>query len=222
MSFSTALVWLSIHPIYRHLLVLLCGIALAKVMNMVVILWCYSRHNALLWQSAIMLLCPSLFLALSFTCDDIFTLCWTLLLSWFLLALCVIDIRCYLLPDKLTLPLLWLGLISHSNASTATLRDAVYGAMLGYLAMRGIYWAGKKLIGREGLGYGDFKLMAALGAWLGWMSLPLVATFASVLGMVLFLLRYIVTKNSGALPFGPSLAISGLVIYISQPTLYSG
>jgi len=222
MSLSVVQAWLSIQPVFRHLLVLLSGIVLGSVMNAVVIRWCNTSGRPLLWHSSIILLCCTLFLALSFAYDDIFTLCWALLLGWFLLALCLTDIRCYLLPDKLTLPLLWLGLVSHGDASTTVLRDAVYGVMLGYLTMRGIYWVSKKLTGREGLGYGDFKLMAALGAWLGWASLPLLATLASALGMVIFILRYMITKNSGKLPFGPCLAVSGFMIYISQPAIYSG
>lgn len=222
MSLSVVQTWLSIQPLYRHLLALLCGIVLGRVMDIVVIRWCNICNRALLWHSCIIGLCSTLFLVLSFIYDDIFSLFWVVLLSWFLLALCLTDIRCYLLPDKLTLPLLWLGLISHGDTSTTVLRDAVYGAVVGYLVMRGIYWASKKLTGREGLGYGDFKLMAALGAWLGWASLPLLATLASVLGMIIFLLRYIVARNSGPLPFGPSLAVSGLLIYISQTAFYSG
>jgi len=222
MSLSAAQTWLSIQPVYRHLLVLLCSIILGRVMGILVIRWCDISDRILLWRSCITLLCATLFLALSFAYDDIHTLFWALLLGWFLLALCLTDARCYLLPDKLTLPLLWLGLISHSDASASILRDAVYGAVLGYLAMMGIYWVSKKLTGREGLGYGDFKLMAALGAWLGWASLPLLAILASALGMAIFLVRYIATKNSGVLPFGPCLAVSGFLIYISQPAFYSG
>jgi len=222
MSLSVVQTWLSIQPVYRHLLVLLCGIVLGRIMSRFVIRWCDINRRILLWHSGVIALCATLFLALSFAYDDIHTLFWALLMGWFLLALCLTDARCYLLPDKLTLPLVWLGLISHCDAPATVLRNAVYGAVLGYLVMRAIYWASKKLIGREGLGYGDIKLMAALGAWLGWTSLPLVATLASALGMIIFSARYIMTNNSGALPFGPSLAISGLLIYISQPTLYSG
>jgi leader peptidase (prepilin peptidase)/N-methyltransferase len=140
-------------------------------------------------------------------------------LLWSLLALTMIDFDTQLLPDGITLPLMWGGLIVNLWSTFAPLHDAVIGAIAGYLSLWSIYWLFKLIRGKEGMGYGDFKLLAALGAWLGWpMILPIVLG-ASVIGAVVG----IVMKVSGALregryvPFGPFLAGSGIVVMLSGP-----
>ena len=103
---------------------------------------------------------------------------------WALLALTFIDFDTQLLPDDLTLPLLWAGLLANLFGLFVPLRDAVIGAIAGYLALWIVYWLFKLIRGKEGMGYGDFKLLAALGAWLGWQMLPLIVLLSSVVGAV--------------------------------------
>ncbi len=139
-----------------------------------------------------------------------------------LVALAAIDWDTTLLPDGLTLPLLWGGLVAAALGWTLPLSSAVWGAVVGYLSLWSVYWVFKLLTGKEGMGFGDFKLLAALGAWLGWpMILPIVLG-ASVLGAIVGL----VMKASGALregryvPFGPFLASAGLaMLLIGSPTV---
>ncbi len=135
-----------------------------------------------------------------------------------LLAMSAIDAQTRLLPDSLTLPLLWAGLIVNFDDTFATLHAAVAGAIVGYLFLWCIYWLFRFARGVEGMGYGDFKLLAALGAWLGWAALPQVVLIAAVTGAVVGL----VAMGSGRLrfeeplPFGPFLALGGVI------TLFGG
>ncbi|BBS18831.1 A24 family peptidase [Aeromonas caviae] len=136
-----------------------------------------------------------------------------LLLTWTLVALTFIDLDKMLLPDQLTLPLLWGGLLFNLAGGFVSLADAVVGAMAGYLVLWSLYWAFKLLTGKEGMGYGDFKLLAALGAWLGWQALPIVLLLSSlagaIIGIGLILLR---NHHQGKpIPFGPYLAIAGWI-----------
>lgn len=138
-----------------------------------------------------------------------------------LLALAVIDWDTTLLPDDLTLPLLWAGLIAAATGlSGVTLPDALWGAVAGYLSLWSVYWAFKLLTGKEGMGYGDFKLLAALGAWLGWQALIPLVLVASALGAVVGLIM----KAMGSLregryvPFGPFLAFGGLLLWAVGPS----
>lgn len=134
--------------------------------------------------------------------------------SFTLLALAVIDLDTTLLPDDLTYPLLWAGLLaSVLGISPVALPDAVIGAMAGYLALWSLYWVFKLLTGKEGMGYGDFKLLAALGAWLGWQYLPVVVLLSSVVGLV-FAVSMMASgsvKRDQGIPFGPYLAIAGWI-----------
>ena len=134
--------------------------------------------------------------------------------SFTLLALAVIDLDTTLLPDDLTYPLLWAGLLAAVlGISPASLPDAVIGAMAGYLALWSLYWVFKLLTGKEGMGYGDFKLLAALGAWLGWQYLPVVVLLSSVVGLV-FAVSMMASgsvKRDQGIPFGPYLAIAGWI-----------
>lgn len=136
-----------------------------------------------------------------------------LLMTWTLIALTFIDIDHHLLPDSLTLPLLWLGLILNSFELITSLSDAVWGAALGYLVLWSVYWLFKLLTGKEGMGYGDFKLLAAFGAWGGVSVLPMVILFSSVAGVILAGLMIAVKRHEAQnpLPFGPYLAIAGWV-----------
>jgi leader peptidase (prepilin peptidase)/N-methyltransferase len=133
--------------------------------------------------------------------------------AWLLLVLTMIDIDHQLLPDDLTLFLLWLGLGFNAMYGFTPLPDAVWGAIAGYLSLWSIYWVFKLVTGKEGMGYGDFKLLAALGAWLGWQALPLIIILSSFVGAVLGLAMIMIQGRDKAepLPFGPYLAIAGLI-----------
>jgi len=136
-----------------------------------------------------------------------------LLLTWGLVAMSMIDIDHQLLPDSLALPLLWLGLILNSFGLFVSLESALWGAVVGYLSLWSVYWLFKLVTGKEGMGYGDFKLLAMLGAWGGWQVLPLTILLSSVVGAVLgtILLRMQRAESSTPIPFGPYLAIAGWV-----------
>ena len=139
-----------------------------------------------------------------------------LLLTWSLIALTFIDIDHQLLPDRITLPLVWLGLLLNTQAAFTTLSSAVWGAAIGYLSLWTVYWVFKLLTGKEGMGYGDFKLLAAIGAFGGVAVLPLTILLSSVVGVVLTLAISATGKCSASepLPFGPYLAIAGWVAII--------
>ncbi len=138
---------------------------------------------------------------------------WVLVLSWGLLAMCLIDADHQLLPDVLVLPLLWIGLIVNSFELFVPLLDALWGAVAGYLLLWSVYWLFKLITGKDGIGYGDFKLLALLGAWGGWQILPLTVLLSSLVGAVggVILLRMKDAKTSTPIPFGPYLAIAGWI-----------
>ena len=137
-----------------------------------------------------------------------------LTLGWGLLAMSVIDLEKQLLPDKLTLPLLWLGLLFNLGHVFTDISSAVIGAAAGYLVLWAIYHAFRLLTGKEGMGYGDFKLLALLGAWFGWQQLPAVIIMAAGVGAVLglTLLASKRLKQGQPMPFGPFLAAAGLIV----------
>jgi leader peptidase (prepilin peptidase)/N-methyltransferase len=139
-----------------------------------------------------------------------------LLLLWFLIALTVIDIDTYLLPDNLTLPLLWLGIVVNSFSVFTDLSSAVWGAIFGYLSLWSVYWLFKIVTGKEGMGFGDFKLLAALGAWMGWQFLPLIIILSSFVGAIIGIAGILIMgrdKNI-PIPFGPYLAIAGWIAFL--------
>jgi len=126
-----------------------------------------------------------------------------------------------LLPDQLTLPLLWFGLLININGSFVGLTDAVLGVAFGYLSLWSIYWLFKLVTGKEGMGYGDFKLLAALGAWFGWQALPLIIIISSFAGAIIGIAIILSSKDkkSRPIPFGPYLAIAGWVYLVQGETL---
>jgi leader peptidase (prepilin peptidase)/N-methyltransferase len=136
-----------------------------------------------------------------------------LLLSWGLLSMSLIDADHQLLPDAIVLPLLWLGLIVNAFGLFTSLTDALWGAVFGYLVLWCVFWLFKLITGKEGMGYGDFKLLAMLGAWGGWQILPLTILLSSIVGAVLglILLRIRNVETSTPIPFGPYLAIAGWI-----------
>ena len=138
------------------------------------------------------------------------------LFTWALIALTMIDFDHQLLPDDITLPLLWLGLLLNLMNTYPTLTDAVIGAMAGYLILWLVYQAFRLLTGKEGMGYGDFKLLAALGAWLGWQALPLVILLSSVVGAVIGIALMVIKRRGKdvPIPFGPYLAVAGWIAFL--------
>jgi|SRR3989338_1391579 len=146
------------------------------------------------------------------------------LLIWALLALTVIDFDTQLLPDDITLPLLWAGLLLNLFSVFTDLYSAVLGAVIGYLALWSVYWLFKLVTGKEGMGYGDFKLLAALGAWMGWQLLPLIILMSSLVGAIvgIFLIVALRHGRNIPIPFGPYLACSGLIALFWGKTLTEG
>jgi leader peptidase (prepilin peptidase)/N-methyltransferase len=142
-------------------------------------------------------------------------------LLWTLLALTFIDFDTQLLPDDLTLPLLWGGLLVNVSGVFVPLRDAVIGAIAGYLVLWSVYWLFKLIRGKEGMGYGDFKLLSALGAWLGWQMLPLIVLLSSVVGAAIGIGLVLTRGRDHNIPlaFGPYLAIAGGIALFAGPTL---
>ncbi len=141
-----------------------------------------------------------------------------LLLLWVLITLSVIDIHHQLLPDSLTLPCLWLGLLFNSTQTFTSPSDAILGAVAGYLSLWFVYQAFKWFTGKEGMGYGDFKMMAMMGAWFGWQSLLFILFLSSSLG-ALFGVSLILFKGKNrhsAIPFGPFIALAGLITLYFQ------
>lgn len=134
-------------------------------------------------------------------------------LVWALIALTFIDFDTQLLPDSITLPLLWLGLLLNLGGTFTSLPNALIGAVAGYLILWSVYWAFKLTTGKEGMGYGDFKLLAALGAWLGWTMLPLIILLSSLVGAVVGVALIIFAKHGRniPIPFGPYLAGGGVI-----------
>ncbi|MBK4733530.1 prepilin peptidase [Noviherbaspirillum sp. DKR-6] len=140
---------------------------------------------------------------------------------WLLITLTFIDADTRLLPDDLTFPLLWLGLLVNLNGTFATLSDAVIGAAAGYLVLWLVYWAFKLATGKEGMGYGDFKLLAALGAWMGWKMLLPIILLSSVVGAIVGICLIVFTRRGrdNPIPFGPYLAAAGLISLVWGDTL---
>jgi len=144
-----------------------------------------------------------------------------LLLIWSLIALAAIDLDTQLLPDSITLPLLWLGLAFNLTSTFTDISSSVIGAMVGYLSLWSIFWLFKLATGKEGMGYGDFKLLAALGAWLGWQMLPTIVLLSSVVGAIVGITLIVVARHGRnvPIPFGPYLAAAGAIALFWGPQL---
>lgn len=205
-----------------------CGHAITAMENIPLLSWLWLKGRCRECQAPISaryplveLLTALLSLVVAATFPPSWGLLAALLLTWVLVALTFIDLDKMLLPDQLTLPLLWGGLLFNLAGGFVPLADAVIGAMAGYLVLWSLYWAFKLLTGKEGMGYGDFKLLAALGAWLGWQALPIVLLLSSLVGAIigisLILLR---NHHQGKpIPFGPYLAIAGWIALLWGDTI---
>ena len=138
-----------------------------------------------------------------------------LILTWTLIALTVIDLNTQLLPDNLTLPLLWLGLLLNLGGMFTDIQSSVIGAAAGYLSLWLVYLGFKLVTGKEGMGYGDFKLLAALGAWAGWQALPLIIILSSLIGAIIGIAMILTGKQQQGtpIPFGPFLAGAGWIAF---------
>lgn len=205
-----------------------CGHAITAMENIPLLSWLWLKGRCRACQAPISaryplveLLTALLSLVVAATFAPGWGLLAALLLTWVLVALTFIDLDKMLLPDQLTLPLLWGGLLFNLAGGFAPLADAVIGAMAGYLVLWSLYWAFKLLTGKEGMGYGDFKLLAALGAWLGWQALPIVLLLSSLvgafIGIGLILLRNY--HQNKPIPFGPYLAIAGWIALLWGDTI---
>ena len=141
-----------------------------------------------------------------------------IVLTWLLVAMTFIDLDKMILPDQLTLPLLWIGLLASINHIFVSPSEAILGAAIGYLSLWSIYWAFKLLTGKEGMGYGDFKLLAALGAFTGWQGLLIIILLSSFVGAIFGIIIMIRQKQGKelAIPFGPYLAIAGWLTLLYQ------
>ena len=141
---------------------------------------------------------------------------YSVVFTWCLIALTGIDFHEQLLPDQITLPLLWLGLFANLSGVFVPLNEAVIGAIGGYLCLWSIYWLFKLVTGKEGMGYGDFKLLAALGAWMGWQMLPLIIILSSFVGAIVGIINIILKRQDKDVPmaFGPFLAIAGWIALV--------
>lgn len=150
--------------------------------------------------------------------------CGALLLSWALVALTFIDVDHQLLPDSITLPLLWLGLLFNLSGTFTDIHSAVIGAIAGYLALWMVFHAFRLVTGKEGMGFGDFKLLAALGAWMGWQALPMIVLLSSLVGAIVGISLILLTQQhrDNPIPFGPYLAAAGWLALVWGDNLTRG
>ena len=139
-----------------------------------------------------------------------------LILTWGLVCLTLIDLDHMLLPDQITLPLLWLGLLVNINGAIVPLSSAVIGAVVGYMSLFSVFWLFKLITGKDGMGYGDFKLYAVFGAWIGWQLLPVLILMASLVGAIvgISMMAFKNHQREQAIPFGPYLAVAGWITLI--------
>ena len=147
-----------------------------------------------------------------------------LIFSYSLLVLTGIDLHEKLLPDQITLPLIWLGLFANLNGTFVSLNEAVIGAIAGYLSLWTVFWAFKLITGKEGMGYGDFKLLAALGAWMGWQMLPMIILLSTATGAIVGIAGIIFVGRNKEMPmaFGPFLAAAGWMAFVWGEEILSG
>lgn len=175
---------------------------------------CRSCQKPISWRYPIieiMTACFSVLIAYHFHFS--FLTLYALVFTWSLITLTMIDLEHLLLPDDITLPVLWLGLLLNMQGTFTSLSNAVLGAVLGYLFLWSIYWLFKLMTRKEGMGYGDFKLLAMLGAWLGWHALPSIVLIGSLSGAIVGVLLILFKQHHRAtpIPFGPFLAAGGWI-----------
>jgi len=197
-----------------------CGAAIKPWHNIPVISFlllggqCAACGTGISWRYPTVELATALLsLAAAMTFGLSWELAGALAICWCLVALTGIDIDTQLLPDSITLPLLWAGIAFNVFGVFTDLQSAVVGAMLGYVVLWSVFWLFKLVTGKDGMGYGDFKLLAALGAWFGWQSLPLIIILSSFVGAAIGIML-VVAKRQGRdipMPFGPYLAGAGLL-----------
>lgn len=205
-----------------------CGETILAWQNIPVVSWIWLRGRCARCGTAIPVRYP-LVEALTAFCSiavlALFGFTWlglaALLFTWMLLALTFIDYDTQLLPDQITLPLLWLGLVTNVLGGFTDPSSAIMGAVIGYLFLWSTYWGFKLLTGKEGMGYGDFKLLGAIGAWLGWQVLPATVLIAAGVGLVYALATSVSGQRQAAqpIPFGPFLAIAGWVCLTQRDTV---
>ena len=205
-----------------------CGHALSWYENIPLLSWLALRGKCRSCKAPISIQYPlvELVTALLFlVCAWRFGFGWkgfgAMVLTGYLVALSGIDFRTRLLPDQLTLPLMWLGLVAASDNLYISAKPALLGAMAGYLSLWSVYWVFKQLTGKEGMGHGDFKLLAALGAWMGLSGILPTIMISSLVGAIVGSIWLVVKGRDKAtpIPFGPYLAVAGWVSFMWGPNL---
>ncbi len=200
-----------------------CGARIRAWQNIPVVSWLLLRGRCAKCGTSISIQYPLVELAASLLAAGCaWTFGWglplagALVLAWTLLALAVIDWRTQLLPDGMTLPLLWLGLLLNVGETYVPLSEAVIGAAAGYLLLWLVFHAFRLVTGKEGMGYGDFKLLGALGAWFGWSALPSLILLSSVVGALVGIALMVFKRHDRNIPiaFGPYIAGAGLVMLL--------
>ncbi|MDR2112335.1 MAG: A24 family peptidase [Candidatus Accumulibacter sp.] len=197
-----------------------CGHAISALENIPIVSWLVLRGKCSACHGAISIRYPlveaitgllTAFAAVHFGFG--WSALGAILLIWSLIVLTFIDFDTTYLPDAITLPLLWCGLLFNLENTYTSLSSAVIGAMAGYLSLWSVYWGFKLLTSKEGMGYGDFKLLAALGAWMGWSMLPLIVLLSSVAGASVGIALVALAKRGREIPipFGPYLATAGVI-----------
>ncbi|MGZ5078382.1 MAG: prepilin peptidase [Usitatibacter sp.] len=196
-----------------------CGTAIRAFQNIPVVSWLALRGKCAACKApisirypAVELLTGALSVAIAWRFGYSAALAVGLVFAWALVALTFIDLDTQLLPDDITLPLLWLGILANCFGVFTDLRSAVLGAAGGYLILWSVYWAFRLIAKKEGMGFGDFKLLAAIGAWTGWQVLPFTLIVAAGLGAVIGSLALWISKRGvdTRIPFGPYLALGGI------------
>ncbi|MEM7209276.1 MAG: A24 family peptidase [Pseudomonadota bacterium] len=200
-----------------------CQVMVSAGDNIPVISWIWLRGKCRHCDTRISIqyplfeiMCAAMTFAVAFNFSVSFEAIWAIAFTWALIALSGIDLNTKLLPDDITLPLIWLGLACNMFGLITDLHSAVLGAMAGYLILWLVYQAFRITTGKEGMGYGDFKLLAAIGAWLGWQHLPMVILLSSLIGAIVGITLIIVMGRDRniPIPFGPYLAGAGWVSLI--------
>ncbi len=205
-----------------------CGHAITAFENIPLVSWLMLRGRCSACRTAISVRYPMVELltgllsaACAITFGPTLLLAGALLFVWAMIALTFIDLDTQLLPDSITLPLVWMGLMLNLIGGFADLASAVMGAAAGYLVLWSVYWAFRLVTGKEGMGFGDFKLLAAIGACLGWQMLPVVILLSSLVGAVVGI-AMIALRSHGRdvpIPFGPYLAAAGVIALFFGPAI---